>query len=66
MKKIIATITFLAIAASAFAQGLTVKGKVRDSKGEPVIGAVVILDNNSKVGSVTDGDGSYTISLPAG
>ena len=36
--------------AEAFAQNVTVKGKVTDSRGEPVIGATVMLSSNQTVG----------------
>ena len=52
--------------AAAAQQKTTVKGTVRDSKGEPVIGAVVMLEGNSSVGVVTDANGQYTINIPAG
>jgi len=42
-----------------------ISGTVKDSKGEPVIGAVVMLNGSSSVGSVTDIDGKYSITLPA-
>ncbi|MDR0412481.1 MAG: TonB-dependent receptor [Dysgonamonadaceae bacterium] len=45
---------------SAFAQ-ITVKGTVVDAQNEPVIGATVVVKNTGK-GTVTDVDGSYTLS----
>ena len=39
--------------AETFAQNVTVKGKVTDSRGEPVIGATVMLSSNQTVGSST-------------
>ena len=42
-----------------------VTGVVKDAKGEPVIGAAVMLEGNSKVGTVTDMDGKYVINLPS-
>ena len=44
--------------ANAFAQNVTVKGKVTDSRGEPVIGATVMLSSNQTVGALTDMDGA--------
>ena len=52
-------------AATAFAQNVTVKGKVTDSRGEPVLGATVMLDGNQTVGALTDVDGTYTITVPS-
>ena len=41
------------------------KGTVKDSKGEALVGAVVLLQDTT-VGAVTDADGKYTITIPAG
>ena len=61
MKKILAFAVLLLAAAVAFAQN-EVKGYVRDSNGEPVPGATVIISGTS-VGTMTDLDGKYTISV---
>ena len=50
---------------SVFAQNVTVKGKVTDSRGEPVIGATVMLSSNQTVGALTDLDGNYSINVPS-
>ena len=44
---------------------INVKGTVRDSQGEPVIGANVMVDGGTK-GTITDIDGHFQISVPAG
>ena len=49
----------------AFAQNVTVKGKVTDSQGEPVVGATVMLSSNNTVGALTDVDGNYSITVPS-
>ena len=59
------TVMMIVSAASAFAQNVTVKGKVTDSRGEPVVGATVMLDGNRTVGTLTEPDGSYSISVPS-
>ena len=46
------------------AQNATIKGTVKDSSGEPVIGATVKVQGNAKSGVVTDMDGNYTIICP--
>ena len=48
-----------------FAQNVTVKGKVSDSSGEPIIGVTVMLSSNNTVGTLTDGNGNYAITVPA-
>ena len=52
-------------ATNGFAQNVTVKGKVTDSSGAPVIGATVMLSSNQTVGTQTDLDGNYAISVPS-
>jgi len=49
----------------SFAQNRTISGKVVDQNGDPVIGASLVLVGNNKVGTVTDIDGLYTLSVPA-
>lgn len=45
-----------------FAQNLTVKGTVKDTSGEPVLGATVVVEGKSGMGTATDINGQYTIS----
>ena len=59
------TVLLSVSAATAFAQNVTVKGKVTDQNGEPVIGASVMLSGNQTVGALTDMDGNYSISVPS-
>ena len=54
-----------ASAANVFAQNITVRGKVTDSSGEPIIGATVMLSGNQTVGALTDMDGNYSINVPS-
>ncbi|MCB0556030.1 MAG: TonB-dependent receptor [Phaeodactylibacter sp.] len=49
----------LFMAAQAYAQG-TVQGTVTDEKGEPLIGATILLVGSSK-GTATDFEGNYTL-----
>ena len=53
-------------ATPALAQNQTVKGTVVDEKGEPVIGASVVIAGQSGTGVITDLDGNYTIQAPKG
>lgn len=52
-------------AVDAFAQ-TKVSGTVRDSKGQTVVGAAVMLEGSNTVGSVTDINGKYTLTVPSG
>ncbi|MDY4519872.1 MAG: TonB-dependent receptor [Bacteroidales bacterium] len=59
-------ILFMLIAPlSASAQTSTVSGTVRDSSGQPVPGAAVMVAGTT-TGTVTDFDGNYTISIKPG
>ena len=46
-------------------QGNTVKGQVKDSSGNPVIGATVVIKGTT-VGTTTDLDGNYAIEVSPG
>jgi len=50
----------------AFAQNRTIKGKVVDTSGQPVVGAAVMVVGNTKIGTATDMNGAFTLSVPAG
>lgn len=64
MKRLV-FIFFLVITTLSFAQQKSVSGVVTDSKGIPVIGAVIVLEGNSTVGTITDADGRFNIKLDA-
>ncbi|WP_419033484.1 SusC/RagA family TonB-linked outer membrane protein [Dysgonomonas gadei] len=52
---------------SVFAQNnRTVRGTVLDDHNEPIIGAVVVLKGKATVGTATDVDGKFTMSIPEG
>ena len=51
---------------AAFAQNKTVRGKIVDAQGAPVVGAAIVLVGNASVGAVTDADGTYSLNVPAG
>ena len=53
---------FSCLAASA--QQFTAKGVVVDSEGYPVIGGGVALKGNETVGTVTDLDGNFALTVP--
>ena len=56
-------ILFSAISLSVSAQTITVKGNVKDTSGEPVIGASVVEKGNTTNGTVTDLDGNFSIKV---
>lgn len=47
-----------------FAQ-VKVSGIVKDGDGQPVVGAVVMVEGSTSVGTTTDVDGRYTLTIPA-
>jgi TonB-linked SusC/RagA family outer membrane protein len=49
------------ISLAMFAQQITVKGTVKDTKGEPLIGVTVRVEGTS-MGTITDMDGVFTLS----
>ena len=64
--------TFMMIMATAvlagadlYAQNRTVSGVVQDAGGAPVPGAAVLVQGNTRIGTVTDLDGSFELSIPA-
>lgn len=65
LRKAIALVCILFAGVSAFAQQ-RISGTVKDATGEPVIGAGIIQDGNPTNGTVTDIDGKFAISAPAG
>lgn len=56
----------LLICLSASAQNkITVKGVVVDDKGESIIGASIALKGNASVGTISDIDGNFVLSVPS-
>ena len=51
---------------SLHAQSRSVSGKVLDEQQVPIIGAAVILTGGGSVGSVTDIDGNFALTVPSG
>jgi iron complex outermembrane receptor protein len=49
-----------------FAQNGKVVGKVRDSKGNPLLGAAIIYKKDVTVGAISDEKGNYVLEIPAG
>ncbi|WP_300701596.1 TonB-dependent receptor [Bacteroides sp.] len=59
-RSLFAILILLFCSLQVFAQGLVVKGVVKDATGEPVIGANV-LEKGTTNGIITDIDGAYTL-----
>ena len=55
-------ITLFGIFSFLFSMGQgTIRGKVKDENGEPIIGASVVLKSNRSYGTTTDLDGNYSL-----
>lgn len=61
---IVLTLTILNVL-NVHAQNKNVSGTVLDNSGQPVIGASVVVVGQSKLGTVTDIDGKFSIAVPA-
>lgn len=59
---ILSTIALFLFCIGATAQG-TFRGKITDENGETIIGAAVYLKNNKAVGTITDLDGNFSLSI---
>lgn len=64
MKLLFLLLTLLSFSLTALAQQ-KVTGKVKDSSGEPVIGASVVVKGNNTMGTITDFDGNFMLDVPA-
>ena len=63
--RMLALLLGLFLSVGAFAQQITVKGHVKDSKGEEVIGATVRVAG-TQTATVTDFDGNFTLKANQG
>lgn len=58
-------VLFLGISTSLFAQR-TIRGTVKDSNGEPVIGASIMLVEDATKGAIADENGNFTLTVATG
>ena len=63
LKQILLSSFFCFLAAMAIAQTKTIKGKVTDETGAPIVG-VSVLEKVSKKGTQTDEQGNYSLNVP--
>ena len=68
MKKLLSVLFLLSFTlASAFAQNVLVSGKVVSAvDNEPLPGVNVVVKGNTAIGTITDLDGQWTLSVPNG
>jgi TonB-linked SusC/RagA family outer membrane protein len=63
VRKVLSVLALLFITGSLWAQNIKVTGTVVDEKGEPIIGASVLIQG-TKTGQAADLDGKFTITVP--
>lgn len=62
--KILALLLMLLVSIAVNAQNVTASGIVKDALGEPVVGASVVQNGNSGVGTITDIEGHFQLQVP--
>lgn len=65
MRKLLVSLVALLLFTGALLAQRTISGKVVDEKGNPISNASVIIKGKSGRGTVTNSEGSYTITVPA-
>lgn len=63
LKALLVLLVGLFLSIGAFAQQIAVKGHVKDTTGEPVIGANVLVKGTTN-GTITDFDGNFMLNVP--
>ncbi|MCP3895998.1 MAG: hypothetical protein GY706_15420, partial [Bacteroides sp.] len=54
---------FAAISLSVSAQTITLNGSVKDTSGDPIIGASIVEKGNTANGTITDLDGNFNLKV---
>ncbi|MDD3321208.1 MAG: TonB-dependent receptor [Paludibacter sp.] len=63
LKKTLWIVVFVLTVQIVFAQSLTVKGKVKDTQGAPILGATILVLGTT-TGTLSDFEGNFTITVP--
>ncbi|NDW13647.1 TonB-dependent receptor [Bacteroides sp. 214] len=64
-RSILLLLSFLMLGSwNVYAQQISVKGVVKDTFGDPVIGASVVQKDNPGNGTITNVDGEFTVNVP--
>ncbi|WRQ32085.1 SusC/RagA family TonB-linked outer membrane protein [Bacteroidales bacterium MB20-C3-3] len=61
---ILSLLAIFLVSGNMFAQNISIRGKVVDKSGEPLIGVTVVIDG-TRTGVATELDGTYSINAPA-
>ena len=65
MKQLSILLLTMMFCTTMWAQKVDVKGTVVDSNGEALIGASVVVKGNTSLGTITDLDGNFSLSVPS-
>ena len=65
MKQLSILLLTMMFCTTTWAQKVDVKGTVVDSNGEALIGASVVVKGNTSLGTITDLDGNFSLSVPS-
>lgn len=49
-----------------YAQNVVVRGSIKDPEGKPISGATVQVENTPNIGTISDKDGNFSLSVPGG
>lgn len=63
--RVLLLLLFAALSLSVSAQTITVSGTVKDTSGEPIIGASIVQKGNTSNGTITDLDGNFSLKVPS-
>ena len=55
---------FTTLSMSLFAQAQSISGIVKEISGEPLIGVSIRLKSDAKIGTITDAQGKFSITVP--
>src|SRR6056297_2768200 len=64
MKKLTIFLAFLLFVGFQAAAQMQISGTVTDENGEPLPGVSVVVKNNTTIGTATDIDGKYSLTVP--
>jgi len=64
LRVLVSLLAFMSLSVASFAQA-KLSGNVTDEAGEPIIGAYITVVEDKSVGTITDFDGNYELTLPA-
>lgn len=64
INRLLLLLAILFVSSSVYGQNISVKGNVKDRSGDPIIGATIRVVGNTAIGTTSDIDGNFTLSVP--